>query len=83
MNGYGTTTFANRLNQTEGRGYMHATEKSPVSALFGGQEEHTSTDPAGSRALRLDPWVWVSYWDRGVVGVCDHLNLDTVSENEL
>ena len=83
MNGYGSTDFQNRLNQTEGRGYMYATTNSPVSALFGGQEEHTSTQPAGSRALRLDHYVWNSYWSRGFVGVCDLLNLDTVSENEL
>ena len=83
MNGYGSTDFQVRLNQTEGRGYMNATANSPVSAIFGGEESLTSTWPDGSRALALLHYVWSSTWYLGVVGVCDHLNLDTVSENEL
>lgn len=76
MNGYGTTDFLERTGLTDTRGYIHATSNSPVAALAGGQEQHTSTAPVGSRALALNHYVWLSAWFTGFVAVCDHVNLD-------
>lgn len=76
MNGYGTTDFAHRLGLTDNRGYLYATSNSPVAGLCGGQEEHDSTTPVGSRAFLLNYYVWHSYWSNGFVAVCDHVNLD-------
>lgn len=76
MNGYGTTDFANRTGLTDGRGYIYATSNSPVAGLAGGQEQHDSTYPVGSRALNLSSYVWYTYWYNGFVAVCDHMNLD-------
>lgn len=76
MNGYGTTDFANRTGLTDGRGYIYATSNSPVAGIVGGQEQHNSTDPGGSRALALSAYVWSTSWYFGFVAVCDHMNLD-------
>ena len=76
MNGYGTTDFANRTGLTDGRGYIYATSNSPVAGIVGGQEQHDSTYPVGSRALNLVHYVWDTYWSDGFVAVCDHMNLD-------
>lgn len=76
MNGYGSTDFLERTGLTDARGYLYVTSNSPVAALAGGQEEHTSTAPVGSRALTLDNYVWRSVWYNGFVAVCDHVNLD-------
>lgn len=76
MNGYGTTDFAIRLGLTDNRGYLYATSNSPVAGLCGGQEEHDSTIPVGSRALTLNNYVWLTHWSYGFVAVCDHVNLD-------
>lgn len=76
MNGYGSTDFAVRLGLTDTRGYIYSTSNSPVAGIVGGQEDHGSTDPVGSRALYLYSCVWSSIWNHGFVAVCDHLNLD-------
>ena len=76
MNGYGTTDMADRTGLTDGRGYIRATSNSPVAGLAGGQEEHNSTNPVGSRAFNLSHYVWDTAWFHGFVAVCDHMNLD-------
>ncbi len=76
MNGYGSSDFANRSGLTDGRGYIYATSNSPVAGIAGGQEEHNSAIPVGSRALYLYGFVWYTLWSFGFVAVCDHMNLD-------
>lgn len=73
LNGYGSTDFANRVGLTDTRGYIYATSNSPVAMIVGGQEQHTTTLPCGSRALHLYHSVWVSLWPLGFVGVCRNM----------
>ncbi len=73
LNGYGNSDFANRTGLTDNRGYMYAPTNTPVAMLVGAQEQYTSTNPPGSRALDLDYYVWNSSWSLGFVGVCRNL----------
>jgi len=73
FNGYGNSDFAERIGLTDNRGYMYAPSNTPVSMLLGGQEQHASTDPCGSRALHLGNYVWSSVWNVGFFGVCRNM----------